>query len=273
MGNVVVSEALRVAAADNQKLVEHYVASQAAEPESSYNLSAWYVAGGPRSYESAWRAANIEWLAFDTDFDMPPNQYTYLVPDRHGKTTPIFERSVSIDENWGSNYYSSIGSAATNIINFYNGSDAALGAWALGQISKPDYAGGPTWDYLFCDADHPGLCGPLAIITISDNSQVNDWFSGRNGQLIWDYDNVRAPHNAEILGHIIPSRSGPLGAAHGKSDGSVITDSVEFTFGASNQGHSAQFYSNFFSQGELGYWEKLLIKMCLLESDTKASPL
>jgi hypothetical protein len=116
MGNVAVGEALRLQSdANGSKIVETYVASQAAVPAHVYD---------------ATLADNLQW---DYDHpDIPTGTQNY------GPHTP------NIYGNW----YAFITSAAAGhsqsvgrVVNFYNAHDWALAPdiWEFNQITKPDY--------------------------------------------------------------------------------------------------------------------------------------
>jgi len=271
MGNVVVSEALRFAG--DTLLVEDYVASQAAEVASAYNRNSnWMDLDLPQSIpqgliedfrptandvESAWRAANSD---PGTPFDMPPNHYTFDVPARHGPTVPTSERKTAEDEGWRDTYYHTIGSAAGDIINFHNQFDAALTAWELQQITKPDLFGGPTWDYRQV----------ISSVEDSEEGKRRDLYLRDGDALSFSRDLPITIDSANILGHIIPSRTGALGQFSevqritNEFDArvSVIDRSRRFDFyGLSNQGHTAQFYS--FYNVRRSYWDSLITEFGL----------
>ena len=185
---------------------------------------------------------------------MPPNQFTFTVPEEHGPTIPRLESTVATAENWGPHYYHTIDLAAGNIFNFHNVEDAALDAWTLQQITKPDFIDGPTWgyDYECTDESCNGPVFPLSPDLVTD-------IYTRGGQLLnWNYNNSVPVDvdTANILGHIIPSRTIALGQGPAVGGSSVVDDHLPLGFGASNQGHSAQYYSNFL--GRCVYWSSLL---------------
>ncbi|NOX28200.1 MAG: alpha/beta hydrolase, partial [Gammaproteobacteria bacterium] len=263
MGNVVVSEALRNAG--STQIVANYIASQAAEVASAYNQDAnWMdytfdvdpvpILGDiDRDFEQsaqgvldAWYFSNPgELFSQDTVFDMPPNFYTYDVPDEHGPTIPLLERRTAsqAQENWGPNYYHTIGQAAGNIINFYNVADAALDAWRFNQITKPDFLGGPRWNY-----EHFQQNVEIDLVQ-------NIFRKDPPNTIEWELTTPINTASAEILGHIIPARTDSLGqSAQINTTGiSVVGDNFSLrgfipsdrAFGQSNQGHSAQFYFHF----------------------------
>lgn len=280
MGNVVVSEALRNAG--STQIVANYIASQAAEVASAYNQDAnWMnytfdvdpipILGDiDRDFEQsaqgvldAWYFSNPgELLSQDTVFDMPPNFYTYDVPDEHGPTIPLLERRTASqeNENWGPNYYHTIDQAAGNIINFYNVSDAALDAWRFNQITKPDFLGGPRWNY-----EHFQQNAEIDLVQ-------NIFRKDPPNTIEWELTTPINTASAEILAHIIPARTDSVGqSAQINTTGiSVVGDNLSLrdfipsgrAFGESNQGHSAQFYFHFL--GRERYWSNLLINFQLI---------
>lgn len=187
---------------------------------------------------------------------MPPNHYGYTIPAQHGATKPALELLISQRDNWESGYYRNIGSAAGTIINFYNTEDAALGAWEFNQLTKPDVLAGPTWHYDW-DWECPYSAMECALRFFPDDElgeKVTDEYTRDGADLTWTPRTPITEESAQILAHIIPSRSGALG--QGAEGGLVIDGNVVFNYGASNQGHSAQFYSNFVERRD--YWDTLL---------------
>ncbi len=283
MGNVVVSEALRNHG--GKKLVENYVASQAAAAASGYNPSQPFIVhedpavgttfSGP---ESAWRFYNLDNNLLDTEFDMPPNHYTFMIPPLHGATSPANEQQVAQQENWGPAYYADIGGksnldptnevGAGKIINFHNIEDAALTGWELNQLTKPDYVDGPTWEYNW-NWDCPyslTVCTLDVYPDVEDGEQVTDIYTRNSIQLQWNLQSSLDQNSADILGHIIPARTPALGQVAGTGTTTVINDSVNMNLGVfgyrnSNQDHSAQFHNNFAVRQ--GYWSRLLLEFGL----------
>jgi hypothetical protein len=288
MGNVVVSEALKNAG--GRQLVANYVATQAASVAGSYNplqpFNDTYTDiittnikqitfSGP---EEAWRFYNWDNSVIDTDFDMPPNHYSYTIPTQngatHGATKPAFEWQVAHQENWGPAYFAEIGSAAANIVNFYNFRDAALYGWEFNQFTKPnllskfdmegwdpsDWFIGPTYEYKWvCQtcwevADYPEF---------EDDDQVLDIYTRDGLPLQWDLQIPLGQDSAEILAHIVPARTKALGQvpATATDNSSSIKDAVnlqedQFGFTNSNQDHSAEFNNTFAKRQD--YWGTLL---------------
>ncbi len=280
MGNVVVSEALKKA--NGVQLMDHYVASQAAEVASSYSPLELFInhelrAGanvgclessvvGP---EDAWRCYNINGL--DTEYDMPPNYYSFVIPPLHGATSPALELQVSQQESWGDHYYQNISLAAGKIINFHNRADIALEGWEFNQLSKPDNLGGPTWSYDWeWDCPYSEVECLLDVYPdFEDGEQVTDIYTRAGVALQWTESNPIDTTAAEILAHIIPARTYSLGQRATRVGGSVIDSDVDLNnfdgFGADNQDHSAQYYSSFVERR--GYWNMILIEFRLKDEE------
>ena len=280
MGNVVVSEALRDA--NGVQLVNHYIASQAAEVGSAYSPFERFIdhelKGGVSSQagciasnffgtlgpEKSWRCYDDEYRPLPSEYDMPPNYYTFDIPPLHGATSPGLELQISQAESWGASYYHGISYAAGNIINFHNTRDRALVGWEFNQLSKPDYLGGPTWRYDWnWDCPYGALdCAVDLYPNYENGDQVNDEFTRGSLLISWNNQVPIDTTSAEILGHIIPARTHALGQRATMEGASEIGGHVNLNglqgFGASNQGHSAQFYSNYFSRKD--YWDRLLDK-------------
>jgi len=260
MGNVVVSEALRNAG--GTQIVANYIASQAAEVAGAYNQDSNWMeysfdgdirAQTASEFEEAWRDNNVDSI-FDSEFDIPPNRFTYTIPEIHGPTIPLLEERFSASERWGANYYANIGAAAGGVINFHNARDRALEAWEFNQITKPDFLGGPTYSYEFNSVCDDPPCDPLP--DFEQGEQVEDVYTRGNDNLEWELATPINLVSAQILSHITPSRNGALGQNQENDTGSVINDHEPFNFGQSNQGHSAQFH--FVYRDRSDYWEMLL---------------
>ncbi len=284
MGNVVVSEALRVANAT--PLVDHYIASQAAEVGSSYSphesfmrhnllggislaADCIYENIGTTDPETAWRCYDNQYRSVRTEYDMPPNYYSYDIPDLHGATSPNLELMISQSESWGGHYYHNIRASAGNIINFHNEADRALKGWEFNQLSKPDYLGGPTWTYNWnwnwdCPYSTAECIADAYIPDYEDSEKVTDRYYKDSSQKFWTNQNPISDTSANILAHIIPARTHALGQRATMEGGSEITAHVNLNltangfqgFGPSNQGHSAEFFSNYLSRKK--YWDEML---------------
>jgi hypothetical protein len=267
MGNVVVSEALRNA---NSQIVEHYVASQAAEVASSYYpLQAFMNHKDPifdidlGNAEAAWRFYNTDTDGFiDTAYDMPPNHYTYTaIPVLHGPTTPPHERATALAEDWGESYYATIGNAAGTIINFHNEFDIALHGWEANQLTKPDTTDGPEWRYNYNFASSCEGLPCIDLPEVEDDDQVSDRYRRDDTVLVWRNERPLSRESATILAHIIPARTNALGQRPVIDAGNSVIDSGvnindEFNYRAQNQDHSAQFYNSYLVRQ--AYWKVLL---------------
>ncbi len=294
MGNVVVSEALRVA--NGSKIVDHYIASQAAEVGSSYSPLQPFIehdivispnvecliSGNDRYPEEAWRCYNDDPLV-NTEYDMPPNHYSYVVPELHGPTSPTLESKVAS----GPHYYEGIDVAAGGkIVNFYNERDLALEGWEFNQLTKPDNLGGPHWEYKWLwDCPYGAIACVANYPEFEDGDEVTDryWsFIGGNSsgpgpivpsiteEFIWQESNPINTESAKILAHIIPARTNALGQRATTKDGTEIAgpvnlEEVSDQFNNSNHGHSAQYYSNFL--GRMDYWDNVLFEFELKDNE------
>ena len=84
-------------------------------------------------------------------------------------------------------YYDRVGDVVGKMYNFNNVGDAALSAWELQQITKPDGGG---WGY------NPNTTSPTFPY-----GSITDHFFSPNGEIFWE------TNPKEILARIIPSRS------------------------------------------------------------------
>ena len=221
---------------------------------------------------------------------MPPNQYSYTVPIVHGATNPLVEERVSGPppggEGWGPNYYSTIGDAADQIINFHNALDSALLAWEFNQLTKPDSGIQlPLADIFetsigdivgFNEYEYEPECEGVQCITqlgipnFSRGDQVRDRYTVGLSifaeELTWDPSAPISEDSARILGHIIPSRNNALGQGlDTDATDSVVNDNYRIEIDGSrrgdevalsNQGHSAQWYFTY--EDRAFYWDQLL---------------
>jgi hypothetical protein len=240
--------------------VKSYVASQAAEVAGAYN-SGQSLLGDP---EDRWRFWNINGL--DTEYDMPPDYYRFTIPALHGPTTPKWEFATVAKEHWGSSYYANIKNSAGTIANFFNPLDAALSGWEINQFSKPDYADGPSWTYNFNWVCPYGTlaCVPRFYPDATKGEKVTDIYKKGGTNMTWNMNSPLSLESANILAHIIPTRTNALGQVGARGNTSVISSAKPLDFGKSNQGHSAQFYSNYAVR--MPYWKDLQIS---LELDVK----
>ncbi|HEB55820.1 MAG TPA: alpha/beta hydrolase, partial [Gammaproteobacteria bacterium] len=269
MGNVVVSEALKVMQAG---VIDSYIATQAATSAGGYHTAegdmnvvfggaadddvstdgfwAWLAGGlcvplANLAFEDAWRCASIvEDGFFDSDYDIPPDHYRYTInTEEHG----LPPDGIGITS---SPYYAGIG-AKTDIYNFFNPVDSALEGWRLQQVTKPDSgqtvsdASNPTsgWFYLAEKADE----------NQPDTAPVRDIYRRDGTPLNWsDQDD-----KFEIMASIVPSRSGPLGQKEVCTVGEISRTCIDlenvFGFTKSNYDHSAQWLNAYHKRFE--YWE------------------
>jgi hypothetical protein len=250
MGNVVVSEALRNAR--GQKLVDHYVASQAATVGSAYDPLEGFmehrlaVSGGLGCsnsdnnipLETAWRCYNSDETTFftETEYDLPPNLYSYSYNPAHGPTSPDFE---TIGDPNKKPYYGNIGQASGQIINFHNKDDIALAGWEFNQLTKPDDDeffpdASPTYTYNYKCYDTRINCIIKVNPDAEDGDLVTDEYKREfaisfDQELVWSRSIPTDMPSAEILGHMIPARTNALGQRPMTSEQSVISGEFDLT--------------------------------------------
>jgi hypothetical protein len=223
-------------------------------------LASGDVEGGLHGPDAAWRKYN-QTNSPATTFDMPPDHYRFTYGDQHGPTTPAPEQGEHP-------YYQSGLGVVNRVINYFNPGDAALNGWEFGQLTKPDFLprGKPTWEYRndmhICYFNAPvsayqnGTTFEQELTRCRDTIQsVESLYSNTERSLVWDRQRTisDANHNAEILAHIIPSRTRALGQV---SIAGNALGAFEVKYGTTNQGHSAQFYDTFAERQ--GYWRTLL---------------
>ncbi len=102
------------------------------------------------------------------------------------------------------------------------------------------------------------LCDPFPDY---GEEQVSDVFTRAGVKLTWELATPLNVASAQILGHIVPSRTHALGQSATMGGTSVIDGEINLSegvhsYGNSNQGHSAQFYVSFAERKE--YWISLL---------------
>lgn len=279
MGNVVVSEALRNA--ESAPLIDTYIPLNAATVGSAYSRNEVMIhhlikgcTDGPANTpnpEKAWRCYNLNGL--DNEYDMPPNYYSYDIPALHGPTKPTLETQAALasttnvrEETWGATYYSTIGASAANIVNFHNRQDIALEGWEFGQLTKPDFLGGDTWNYDFnytCVSDVFLGCALDFSPDFSNQDLVTDKYQRAGNVINWNNSVPIGAINADILGHIIPTRTNALGQSSTMAAGSIISGEYDLFrdqgYGHSNFDHSAAFYNSYSER--CGTWRKMLESM------------
>jgi len=163
-------------------------------------------------------------------------------------------------------YYKGIG-LKTNILNYSNSLDAALTGWEFNQLTKPDYKGGPTWDYTstyhqayeiyedaYADclianhgAEFPSaeeICNSNLLVQIlkpDENSSYQSIFARDDNNIAFNENN-----KFNILSRIIPVRTEPLGQwqssdMHARLS-EINSDIQLLGLTNSNQDHSAPFH-------------------------------
>lgn len=306
MGNVVVSEALRHASAT---LVESYTASQAADVGGSYDPGVPDMEHksvipevGDQAPIEAWRTYN-EGDYEHSDYAMPPDVYRFanmIVENEgaymitHQKTATEKQLRDQFDtnsESYHNSRYGSLLGKAGRIVNFFNAQDAALSAWEINQLTKPDSTGGSEWEYsneqLCLPSDYDYITGETISWAYPDGTScagpavldVASRFYRDGVELSWD---PTLPVNgstaqiqfAQILGHIVPSHTNSLGPLDDLPVGFYGKDDW-WSFTNSNQGHSSQFHG-YLSDPERkrrDYWQSILSGSMLLNPDADYSGL
>ncbi|HHI92164.1 MAG TPA: alpha/beta hydrolase, partial [Gammaproteobacteria bacterium] len=282
MGNVVVSEALR-AYTGGGNIVSSYTASESAEVAGAYDQreellirhTIRVVDSAPVFFddcldaqgepltnlgpEQSWRCYNVD---FGGDYDMPPDMYrsnysttsTTPVAVQHGPTTETAMLAAT-----SNTYYTGISSAANRIINFWNDEDEALRGWEFNQLTKPDFLGVGDWEYR--NASRAQCTLTLGVSCPSPLMETSQFFittGVTERELFWS--NTVTPDSAQILSHIIPSRT----QAMGQGRNAVASSAPElFGFTNSNQDHSGQFHG-YYAERRNGqpfrasYWNRVL---------------
>jgi hypothetical protein len=128
MGNIVASEALRLAG--SEKLVHAYAAAQAAVAAEAYDPTA---------------AQYAPLFPFVSGFDTWAGYYPYYVSDAPADASRPQSEYANFNMT-GQSYFAGINGAADVLVNLYNPNDyATKGLWQLNQVMKPDvgvaYAG------------------------------------------------------------------------------------------------------------------------------------
>lgn len=327
MGNVVMSEALKFLPAG---LITSYTAGQAAESAGAYDSNAADVdhgllalklcdtpSGTQRTPEEAWRCYNKSKDLFEpeTDFDMPLDMWRsdHIRRNATGQPIDLNDELVVAGGNYvvehgrtgdfymtpnddGNHYYGGDGEnigigEKTRILNFFNRGDAALTGWEFNQLTKPDYKGGPTWDYtntyhqqssvyeqayMDCleknqDEFFPeNLCDADTSITSLKPDDTGTY------QSIFQLSKNAIPYNdanrINILSHIIVARTEPLGQAEigldttNTSRGEISSNLEMVGYTNSNQDHSAPYHGYYAQpsvrdvrfQQRAAFWNTLL---------------
>jgi hypothetical protein len=283
MGNVVISEALRHS---NGRVLTSYVATEAAEVSGSYDQSEVEIThkllsasqffsdcstGAEMGPEEAGRCYNSDNLLYEL-FDMPPDKYRYDIPERHGPTNTEYiaqknNRDINLDGEGdgvrdGQHYYECIGNRVDNLVNFYNGSDAALSAWQFNQLTKPDLGviDGSEWAYEYNGVTCSGL---LEVCDVSD--LVSDRVLKKgiifDDHLFWNEDLPIDQYTAYIMGYIIPARTDAMGSSDSVNGEMRYKSPLNFV--SSNQDHSAQFHGYLSEERTRGkvrltFWENIM---------------
>lgn len=153
--------------------------------------------------------------------------------------------------------------SGTFSVNFWNVDDAALNAWEFNQLTKPDNFGIGDWeyhnpkrDYLACVAS-----GNLACVAPPAGEMVTSRFTQEFlsvTELQWS--RTVTEDSANILSHIIPSRTNALGQR-----AISVPDNPSLGFTDSNQDHSGQFHGYYAEPSVRGrgpvraaYWNGVL---------------
>jgi len=280
MGNVVVGEALRQA---TLPVMDGYAATNAATVAGGYDINVddndvrlpaleSITSINP---ETAWRLLNEDSVP-DDEYDMPPDIYRYNLEQdnliKHGATSNIEMRNSAIDTN---SYYTGIIANAGKIVNYINSGDAALSAWELNQLTKPDVQDGNIWRYVnenICwtgtGESVRGLIPTCGLLTPRVDTVTSHFFvfeNGVNRELNWGSRPITTD-TADIIAHLIPARTKALG--QGGVTGNEISSNSQVLLGltASNQDHSAVFHGYFGdSKPRNEYWDDVLSEVFSFE--------
>jgi hypothetical protein len=234
MGNVVASEALRQEAMSTnpQKIVNTYVASQAATAASAYDPNVMLNAGN--------------WLHTSYAFYVPPGSPGWLTPAvlaynaalgrGVSSTVPLLDfltATPDIYTNFPATnkaYFERIGDAVNKAYNFYNPVDGAVGdadAWPLNQAMKPD--------------DTTPAAGLLSFFNASNQVlPLNYGYDGTSFTERWVQYNIDGTLLAQSLRGLNLSNqydayAAMAYAAESKSKGLGATANVGFGFKAAGQ--------------------------------------
>ncbi|MBU0681412.1 MAG: alpha/beta hydrolase [Proteobacteria bacterium] len=285
MGNVVTSEALKIAIHDESSTspVVNYAALQAATAAGSYDSSAiemrhntiyteWlYLPGwlsgcdGEVDVLTAWRCYNSDSFN-NADYDMPPDKYRYNLPRiHHGLDN--YHKDGPDDELLRPYYFRNYDwSQKLRVLNFNNEDDAALNAWQFDQLTKPNA------DSFLADLNSPDRLGETLfeynyniLITADDEDGlplVTDVFNREDIELFWaEPDPGQRPDDATIgiLSHILPSRTYSLGTRDMRvgNEGIPINLFSDYSLTASNQDHSAEFLNTYWHRKAI--WDRMIL--------------
>lgn len=307
MGNVVVSEALRHASGT---LVDSYSASQAAEVGGSYDSAIQdmlhQVAGPPglNDPKESWEWYNTQVNEHST-YAMPPDIYrftNFITNDngnydiRHRETENETVMRAQLTGPAIPYYRSSVGniySSADRILNYFNVNDAALDAWEINQLTKPDTTPGnrPDWAYgnnRICEFFNDPITGDALGYFYPDGTEcdtpttdVSSYYYRERVKIDWNpelpIDGSEEQINyARIMAFITPARTEALGQLAVVPSGMISNTNFNFnTFAGSNQGHSSQFHA-YLAQDDSErkrYWDTILSDSVMLDAETDYSGL
>ena len=270
MGNVVVSEALRNYQGSGAKIVDTYIATQAAEAAHSYVPSApqrsdWFslLGGSGQGDYMGMVPYNLE---FPYDKVIPPNRYRFNTGNIH-MLEPESEQPPA------PHYYAGMSSKIGSMVNFYNEQDVAMKAWDQTQKYKMDF--GTEYTRFMT------VTNQLAPIEELKRMMVRDEFRSDGVLRNWEADG-----KPEILALITPAQSYPMGEQGGTAtstrdvlpqDHSILAPpSVSEVTGELNlqkhtialtrksYDHSAQFLSS--SAERWCYWNQLAIRLRIVKA-------
>ena len=245
MGNVVVSESLKIASISSGIVVNNYVASQAATVASAYDARV-------AKRDTALLFRNAVTKDQNEDLDIPvPDKYTYNTPSSSRSLDPYDLESFDAYKNTNSArpYYSKIkGSGASRIILFNNFNDRALSGWSINQNLKPSFG----YSYSATHKGVPEFVNNIVANGITIEDEFCDGIFFCSELLYSDFDD-----RAVIMARIIPAKSKALGAT--RDVGKEVDDELPLddTFGYKDGpfDHSAQFLGSNMKRQE--YWEAL----------------
>ncbi len=218
----------------------------------------------PDMWRYDWIKRNMEGNPIGVNGEVVQAGGNYTI--EHGATSDMYMKP----NDFGNHYYKAIGTK-TRILNFYNTQDAALTGWEFNQLLKPDFTTNLDvefeWDYTntfheqyriyeqgYQDCLNINIDNPLRVSICNNDTVVQNLKPDETlrYQSIFRRNGDVVPYNEqtkiEILSHVIPARTEPLGQTLVvQNQNNSATVEVEINqnmagFTNSNQDHSAPFH-------------------------------
>ncbi|NNG00153.1 MAG: alpha/beta hydrolase [Desulfobacteraceae bacterium] len=264
MGNIVISEALKkvLISNDSNPQIKTYLALQSALSAGAFNS----LVPDIDDFETKWLRSNNTAQVIDMrDYDIPPDQYRFIVPEQHRGFSIYRENNELAVPYYFRNYD---WSNSINFVNFYNGLDTALYSWDINQYTKPDNFKllAAEWDPAFAyeyDWDIVGGCDILCQLRRDPDNLaiVEDRYKKEGVSLVWTEPEVGLLPDEDtrlILSHILPSRTRSFGAMHANV-GESYNLGIEHGLTRSNYDHSAEFNHNYIDMKD--FWTEITKKI------------